>query len=249
MGRATTAWLRIKSLWRRRQMDCDLEDELRFHLEMKADANRAAGIDAEESSHAARRAFGNLAGVREACRELWTLGQAEIWCKDLRYALRVLGKNPAFTTVAVITLSLAIGANTAIFSVVNAVMLRSLPYKDSDSLAILWTRAPRDHANELRTSIPNFGDWKTQSRTFEDMAFYEDHNHGTVVDLHSGGTQPEMIWYAWVSTNFFQVLGVAPELGRTFTEQEVARGERVAVLDHQLWQRRFGGSPGVWVKS
>lgn len=152
--------LRINRLTRRRQLDRDLEDELRFHLEMLA----------QDHPHPRRR-FGNATSMKESCRELWMFGSLEIWCQDLRYAVRVLRKNLAFTTVAVLTLALAIGANTAIFTVVNGVMLRSLPYRDAGRLVILWSSIPKDHAGELRTSVPNFSDWKSQSRSFESMAF------------------------------------------------------------------------------
>ena len=130
------AWLRAKSLWRRKQLDRDLEDELRFHLEMSGSAQ---GLSQQE----ARGRFGNVAGIKELCRDLWTWGSIEIWWSDIRYALRGMRRNPGFTAVALITLSLGIAANTAIFSVVHCVLLRDLPYRDSDQLAILWKTRTR----------------------------------------------------------------------------------------------------------
>ncbi|MBZ5625523.1 MAG: ABC transporter permease [Acidobacteriia bacterium] len=220
---------RINRLTRRRQLDRDLEDELQFHLDMLA----------QDHPHPRRR-FGNVTSMKEACRELWMFGSLEIWWQDLRYALRMLRKSPAFTTVAVLTLALAIGANTAIFSVVNGVMLRELPYRDAGRLAMLWSTA-KDHADERRTSIPNFADWKSQSRSFESMAFYASEG-ATLIDP-ADRLEPETITYGDVAADFFGVLGVSPMLGRSLSEQDVTQGERVVVLSHDLWLKRYGGSP------
>ena len=167
-----------------------------------------------------------------------------LW-QDVRYACRTLKKNPGFTFITVLTLSLGIGANTAIFSVVDSVILRSLPYNDSNRLSVLWTCPQTNRDLQQRTSVPNFEDWRTQSVTFEDMAFHGGTSHGTLVDSRSDGADPEVTWYTNVSGSFFQVLGVAPVLGRTVSESEVANGERVAVLSNQLWQRRYSSSPDV----
>jgi putative ABC transport system permease protein len=208
-----------------------LDDELRFHLEM----NAAHGKE--------QKRFGNATAIKEMCRDLWTLGSLEIWWQDLRYALRVLRKNPAFTIVAVLTLALGIAANTAIFSVVNGVMLRSLPYPAADRIAMLWTSSPKQGVTEGITSVPNYEHWRQQSRTFEDLAFYADHNHGVLAGADAA--ESEMVWYTWTSPNFFRVLGVTPVLGRTPTDDEFARSERVLVLGHALWQRQFTGSRAV----
>ena len=114
-----------------------------------------------------------------------------LW-QDVRYACRTLRKNPRFTFITVLTLSLGIGANTAIFSVVDSVILRSLPYKDSNRLSVLWTCPQTNRDLQQRTSVPNFEDWRTQSVTFEDMAFHEGTSHGTLVDSRSDGADPEV---------------------------------------------------------
>ena len=163
----------------------------------------------------------------------------ETFWQDLRYALRILRKNPGFTGVAVITLALGIGANTAIFSVVNATLLRRLPFKDPDRLAILWGTAPQMD----RTSIsePNFLDYKEQNHVFEHMASF----YGAGLTL-TGGPNPERIRGGRVTADFFKVVGVQPLLGQTFLPDQDQPGHNsVVVLAHSLWQQRFGSDPNI----
>jgi predicted permease len=157
---------------------------------------------------------------------------------DLRYAARVLRRSPSFTATAILALALGIGANTAMFSVVNAVLLRPLPYQDPDRLAMLWTDDPKRDIREEGTSYPTFLDWRSQSHTFVEMAVC---SRGNPVTL-TGGDDPERVMGEAVSANLFPLLGVTPVLGRTFSHDEEQRGERVVVLSHGLWQRRFGSS-------
>ena len=213
--------LRLRTFWRRRQLDRDLEEELGFHLEM---LSRDHGD--------ARRRFGNAAALKESCRELWTLGPVEILWQDLRYAFRTLRKNRAFTGVAVLTLALGIGANSAIFSVVNGVMLQALPYPDSARLAMLWTTIPRNNTDESTTSVPTYLDWRSQSRAFQDIAYYSSEG-ATVID-RNGVLDAENVVLGDVSPNFFTTLAVQPMLGRVFTQQEAAGAEPDIVLSHQL---------------
>jgi putative ABC transport system permease protein len=157
---------------------------------------------------------------------------------DLRHAARVLRRSPSFTAIAIVTLALGIGANTAMFSVVNAVILRPLPYQDPDRLAMLWTNDPKRDIREEGTSYPTFLDWRNQSRTFADMAIC---SRGNPVTL-TGGGDPQRVMGEAVSANLFPLLGVAPMLGRGFSHDEEQRRERVVVLSYTLWQRRFGAS-------
>ena len=157
---------------------------------------------------------------------------------DLRYAARMLRRSPSFTAIAILTLALGIGANTAMFSVVNAVILRPLPYQDPDRLAMLWTNDPKRDIREEGTSYPTFLDWRSQSRAFADMAIC---SRGNPVTL-TGGNEPEHVMGEAVSANLFPLLGVTPILGRTFSDDEEQQRERVVVLSYGLWQRRFGAS-------
>ncbi len=161
--------------------------------------------------------------------------------QDLRYGARMLRKNPGFTFVAALTLAVGIGANTAIFSVVNAVMLRPLPYQDSDRLAMLWTDDPKRSIHEEGTSYLNFLDWRSQSQLFTDMAIC---SRGNPVVL-TGGAEPERVKGELVSANLFSLLGVKPALGRAFSLDDEQRHARVVVLSYGLWRRRFGAAPDV----
>src|SRR5215813_14217136 len=161
--------------------------------------------------------------------------------QDLRYGVRTLWKNPGFTLVAVITLGLGIGANTAIFSVVNGVLLSALPYPQPEQLTMVWLDNRRQGIPDDITSYPNFVDWRDRNKTFQGMA-------GVTSDRYNltGTGEPEEIRAATVSINFFQLIGVNPMLGRVFTAEEEQPGkDKVVVLSHGLWQRRFGGDPGI----
>ncbi|MGH9767390.1 MAG: ABC transporter permease [Blastocatellia bacterium] len=161
--------------------------------------------------------------------------------QDLRYGARMLLKNPGFTLIAVLTLALGIGANTAIFSVVNGVLLSALPYPQPEQLAMVWCDNRRQGIPDDITSYPNFVDWRDRNKTFQGMAGMTSSN------LHLTGVgEPEEIRAATVSINFFQVIGVGPMLGRGFTAEEEQPGNNTRViLSHALWQRRFGGDPGI----
>lgn len=159
------------------------------------------------------------------------------WWRDLKHGFRVLYKRRGFTLACVLTLALAIGANAGIFSVVNAILLRPLPYKRPDRLVLLWQVDPKQGLNHFPVSIPYFEGWRAQNKVFEQMAAFS----GQDFDL-TGGRGPERITGNLVSANFFSTLGVQPELGRTFLPQEDEPAHlNVAVISHDLWERRFGG--------
>lgn len=158
--------------------------------------------------------------------------------QDLRLGVRMLIKHPSFTIIAVLTLAIGIGANITIFSVVNAVLLRPLPYPNAEQLAFLWTESPQRNIKERSSAYANVADWRTQSQSFADIAIFDP----TVVPL-TGAPEPELVVSVGVSANLFSVLGVTPMLGRTFTVDDAQR--RVVVLGYGLWQRRFGASSNI----
>jgi putative ABC transport system permease protein len=163
--------------------------------------------------------------------------------RDVRFAIRMLTRSPGFTMAAVLTLALGIGANTTMFGVVNAVLLRPLPFPDADRLVTVWKAKVGDLTDINIVSLPNYRDWKLRSRTFKDLALFDSAGRGYNL---TGGNEPEQVSGVRVTASFFDVLGVAPELGRTFLEEEEEPGhDRVVVLSHGLWQRRYGGDPSL----
>jgi putative ABC transport system permease protein len=235
-------WRRLLSLLRRERYERAMEEEMRFHLEMQVEQNRAAGMQAEEARYAARRQFGNQTWLREVSREMWSLNLIETMIQDLRFGARMLVKNPGFTLIVVITLALGIGANTAIFSVVNSVLLRPLSYPDAERILTLWEdHTRRDGPQREWTSPPGFQDWREQRNVFEHVAAIN--NWGPT--LTEAG-EPEALAGASVSHDAFSVLGIRPMLGREFSEEEdKPNADRVAVISYGLWQRRFNGDRAI----
>jgi predicted permease len=241
MASVKRIWRRLLFYLRRDRFDRELEEEMRFHQAMRAEENRGRGLSEGESKYAARRQFGNQTLLLEGSRDMWAFRWIEIVFQDLRFGARMMSKNKGFTAVATLTLALGVGANTAIFSVINAVLLRPLPYRDPGRLAMLWSENSRHGLQEGRVSLLNFADWKGRSRSFEDMTCFV----GQTFLLGSVDGPPERMRSAKVSANFFPLLGVDPILGRVFSAEEEKRGESVVVLSYQLWQRQFGGSRNV----
>jgi putative ABC transport system permease protein len=200
------------------------------------------GETPEESEAAALREFGNRTLVKEVTREMWGFTSAETVVQDLRYGLRTLRKNPGFTAVAVLTLALGVGANSAIFSVVNAVVLRPLPYREPDRLVTVWESSARSELSRIIVSPANYLDWREQSRAFEELGAYtEDFSN-----ISEDASYPERVSAARATPSLFQTLGAAAIHGRSFLPEEGRPGgERVVLLGYGLWQRRFGGDPLV----
>jgi predicted permease len=238
--------LRLRAIFFKSKMEEELDDEVRFHLEREIQENIARGMRQEEARLAALRSFGGVERVKEESRdERGIRFLEEIW-QDLRYGARMLRTNPGFTLIAIITLALGIGANTAIFSVVNAVLLRPLQYSDPDRLVQIWQIFPQLGTNEAPVSAPEFLDYKDQNRVFERMAAFRFQGGFTL----TGGAEPERILGARVSADLFPLLGVEPTLGRAFLpEEDQAGGPRAVILSHGLWQRRFGSDAALIGKS
>jgi putative ABC transport system permease protein len=228
MGWLTEFARRLKFLLRRDQFDSDLEEEMRFHLEQKA---------AETGPLDARRRFGNAALLRDRSRDAWGWGPLERAWQDARFAFRMLRKNGAFTALALATLAIGIGANTLIFSVVHAVILSPLPYRQPERLVRILGKKPH-WTNTM--SGPDMADIRAQSTVFEDIAMYGIHG----ADFTGG--EPEHLLGSMVSTNLFKFLGVTPVAGRAFQEDDgKADAPPAVVLSYPFWQRRFGGQWSV----
>ena len=232
------AWLqRLGNVFGRDKQRAEIAEELRFHVDARRADNLAGGMDPEAAGRDALRRFGGAGIALDAARDADTLVWLESILQDVRYGLRSLRANPGITAVALISLALALGANTAIFSVVNAVLLRALPYKDPDRIAVLWGTNTVNGTREANTSVLNFEDWKARSRTFQDLALYREGGAAIALD-----GEPEWMDAAWVYGDFFKLFGRSPALGLALDDGKDARA---VVLNHRLWRSRFGASQDV----
>ena len=236
-------WLRIllhrlRGLFLRRKLEQELEDEIRSHLDLQIADYQRQGMSLEEARRAARRSFGGVEQMKEAYRDKSRLRWVEDMWQDLRYAVRMLLKQPVFTLAAVLTLSLGIGANTAIFTIINAVLLRPLPFDDPGRLVVVWQTNPQRDSFQGLVSPPDLGDWQRQCRSLEQLAAFMPRG----VSL-TGVADPEHLPGSHVSANLFPLLGVEPLLGRNFRPAEDGpQGDRVVIVSYGFWQRRFGGA-------
>jgi putative ABC transport system permease protein len=223
-----------------RKRPVDLDDELQFHLEQSTQTNIAAGMSPEEARRQAAIAFGGVERTREQCYEQRPGRLLEAVVQDVRYALRWLGRNPIFTTAVITTLALGIGPTTAVFSVVDSLLLRPLPYPNSEQIVRIWnTFSPRG-MNEIPLSEPEFLEYQ-QSQSFAHVAGF---SLGTVTLTGTG--DPLRLVASWGTSEFFSVLGTEPFLGRVFSTQEQQAGHtQVVVLSYKLWQNRFGSNPEI----
>jgi predicted permease len=235
-------WHRLTAFFGRRRRERDLNDELAFHLAMRQAELEREGISPADARLSARRQFGNVASLKEQTGDVWKFPSFESLVQDVRYAIRSLVKTPAFSVVAILVLAIGIGANTAMFSLVDAMLLRGLPYADADRLVVLIGNVQRATVERRGNSLPDHRDWRAKTTHFDDMAAYT-----TLTMTLLGIDDPARINVEAVSAPYFSLLGVAPVSGRTFTEQEDAVPNRdyVAVLSDGLWRRRFGADPSV----
>jgi predicted permease len=231
--------LRLRSLLRRGQVEQELDEELRYHLEQQIEENLARGMSSEEARYAALRAMGGIEQQKEECRDMRRVNFIQDFVQDLRYGARVLAKSPVFTAVAVLTLALGIGANTAVFSVINGVLLRPLSYKEPERIITIWEPSRGGHT--LGLTDVEFFDIRDRNQVFEELAAY-----ATGATNFTGVGEPERVTATWVSADFFPVLGVQPALGRDLmAEDDKPDPAPVVVLSYGLWQRRFGADQGV----
>jgi predicted permease len=231
--------LRIKGLFGKSRREIDLDAELQAHLAALTEENIRRGMTPDEARHAARREFGGVEQTKELYRERRGLPFLETLFYDIRFGARMLTKNPGFTIVAVLTLALGIGANTAIFSVVNAVLLRPLAYKNPDRLVTIL------HNGDNPVAVANYIDWRDQSRSFEAVGAADYWSPNL-----TGVDPPEHLWGLQVTQNLLPLLGVEPMLGRVFLPGEDQKGsEFEVVLSYKLWLRRFAGDANVLGKT
>lgn len=231
---------RLRALRQRETVIEDIDREMRLHLELQIEANIKAGMSPEEARQKAMRSFGNVNRAVDAAYDVKGGGLFETLAQDIRYGVRMLVKHKAFTSVAVITLALGIGANTAIFSVVNELLLSPLPYRNAEQIVMLWEVTPEGR-HQNTTSRANYRSWRAQSTSYLGIAAFTDQR----LNL-TGGGDPEELSVQLATPEIFNVLGVDPLLGRTFRPEDGEPANmNVAVLSYGLWQRRFGGQANI----
>src|SRR5438270_198008 len=238
MWRWKDAFLRLRALLFRREMDEELQAELQSHLEMQARKNLSAGLTPQEARRQARLQFGGFESAKEECRDARGVNFVETLSRDLRYAFRGFRRTPGFTAVALLALMLGIGSNTAIFSVVYAVLLAPLPYPNPDQLVMVWSKV-NGHRNSV--SAGDYLDWKRQSTVFQDVGAWSGGNFNLSVSAH-----PEVVRGRINSPGLLNMQGIRFFMGRDFLPEEGELGkEHVVVMTHKLWSERFRRNPHI----
>ncbi len=234
--------LRLRSLFFRRNVDLELEAEFRFHLDRLVEEHVSAGVAPDEARRLALLKMGGIIQFQEECRDMRRVNYIDDLVRDLRYAGRNLRRNPGFATLAVLIMALGIGANTAVFSVVNAVLLKPLSYRDPDRIVTLSnfsTSREAPTALSKQVSIPDFQDWHDQSSSFDAMAYYASGETAVI-----RGSTSEYARVTKVSSDFFRVFAVEPLIGRSFTVEEMKPGAGgAAMISYAYWKSHFGGDP------
>lgn len=231
----------LRAVVHKDKVERDMDQELRFHLEMEIEANVKRGMSLSEARRDAMLKFGGVEKFKEECRDVRGAPLVESLLRDVRYGARILFRNPGFTAVAVLTLGLGIGANTAIFSVIYGVLMKALPYRDGNQLVIVQQQAPLAGVNNVPFSVKEIQDYREQNQTLNDVV-----EHHTMSFILLGGQEPQRVQTGVVSANFFDVLGVKPLLGRTFVEtDEQHDADAVLVLSYQYWRGSHGGDPAI----
>ena len=233
--RVIRAWvMRLGGLFGRKRSDRELAEELEAHLQFQTEDNVRAGMTAEEARRQALMKLGGIEQTKESCREQCGLLWLEILGQDLRFAVRSLRRNRGFTSTTILILSVAIGANVAIFSALDAMLLQPLPFPSADRLAMLWTHAPRRDQEQLRTAYWNVEQWTEQTRHFQEFAVF-DPSSATL----TGANSAEKITVVRASSSVARVLGVQPLRGRWFSEEDAARRLNVALISYSFWRAHF----------
>ena len=236
------SWSKLCARCRKELFDAEMSEEMRSHIEMQTQENIEAGMKPEEARHSALRQFGWTESIKEECREQRGVPWLEHFAQDIRYGARMLCKNPAFTGAVVLTLALGIGANTAIFSVVNSVLLKQLPYPHPERITMIWDGNPAlNLGNDLPPETLDLPEWRNQAHCFQQIAAFRPRP----ADLSEQG-DPERLEGVDVTANLFPLLGRLPMLGRSFAvEEEQPGNDKVAIISHRLWLERFGGNTNL----
>ncbi len=237
-------WYRLLSVMHRDAIEDGLNEEMHFHIDQQTEKNIGRGMAPAEARRQALIRFGGLERLKEDTRDEFRPAFFEDFMRDLRYGARALLRAPGFTAVATLTLALGIGANTAIFSVVNAVLLKPLSYREPDRLVFVWEKNTAIGKDRDLVAPPNYLDWKAQNAVFDALGAYRFGGFAL-----TGSGEPESVTAIFASSSLFRVLGVDALVGRTFTEEEEQQRDRVVVLRHEFWQRRFGGDRSIVGKS
>lgn len=232
--------LRIRALFYRSKLENDLDEELRFHLEREIEENITRGMTKNEARYAALRSFGGVERVKEESRDSRGIRLLEEILLDLRFSLRMLLKKPAMASIAILTLVIGIGANTAIFSVIHNILLKDLPYKGPDQLVMIWGGKDKWMDQYIANQVSDFLQWREQN-IFSDIAAYSDTGFNVV-----GGDYPQRVQGMKISANLFHMLGVQPILGRNFQPEEEQNGKhQVVIVSYSFWKNQLSGAPDL----
>ena len=232
---------RFLNLWRQDSLQSEFNDELRFHFQMRTDANLRAGMSREDAEREARQHVGSIPNISERMREVRLISWLDTLARDLRHGLRLLLRQPILASLAVLTLALGIGANATIFSLLNAALLKPLPFSESDRLVAIADGSRVDGMSGFPPTVPELLDVRSSTRSLEGVSFYDTRDFQI-----NGGSEPERVFAARVEASFLTLLGVRPAYGRLFQANENLPGnDRVVILSDSLWRRNFGSDPGV----
>jgi predicted permease len=231
----------VRNLLRRDRVDRELDDEIEGYADLLVEEKVAQGMSRDDASRAARVEIGRVQVVKEGVRDVRVGAWLDALRQDVRFGVRTLTRRPGFAAIAVLTFGVGMGATTAIFSLIDSVLLKPLPFHEPDRLAMVWEVRPRFNEPRVEASPLNYLDWQQQVRAFEHLAAYLN----GFVNLTGAGT-PERLAAVQVTPNLFQTLGVDPIVGRWFTSPEGSPGQSaVAIISYGLWQRRFGANRGM----
>jgi putative ABC transport system permease protein len=239
--------MRLRALLSRSSVERDMDDEVRFHIERQTELYLQQGFTREDAERKARLVFGGVENAREEHRDNRGTRKVEDTVGDVRYAIRTLWRDRGLSVAGVITLALGVGATTAVFSAVNAVMLRELPFKDSERLVAAWEQNPDRNWYKNVASPANYLDWRERVKSFDGLAAYTDYLSNVTL---LGEGEPRLLSAAYTTGNFLDVLGVRPLIGRGFQRgDDWDNGQRPVILSHRVWQTQFRGDPNVIGKS